>query len=142
MKQFLAISIVSILSVASYGQNTFQEQFDTFKNEVHQQYVIYNDSINKVFIKSIEENWIKFQTNHPIPVPKKPIPQMDVQIAPEESDSTLELEIDSIIRQKPHQKLPICGMCLFQAKKKDRKQWSHIMVRSYSSFIFPNTNIF
>ena len=100
MKQFLAISIVSILSVASYGQNTFQEQFDTFKNEVHQQYVIYNDSINKVFIKSIEENWIKFQTNHPIPVPKKPIPQMDVQIVPEESNSTLELEIDSIIRQK------------------------------------------
>ena len=113
MKQFLAISIVSILSVASYGQNTFQEQFDTFKNEVHQQYVVYNDSINKVFIKSIEENWIKFQTNHPIPVPKKPIPQM-----------------------------AICGMRLFQTKKKDRKQWSHIMVRSYSSFIFPNTNIF
>ena len=142
MKQFLAISIVSILSVASYGQNTFQEQFDTFKNEVHQQYVVYNDSINKVFIKSIEENWIKFQTNHPIPVPKKPIPQMDVQIAPEESDSTLELEIDSIIRQKASSEDVNLWDAPISNKEKDRKQWSHIMVRSYSSFIFPNTNIF
>nr|WP_129732602.1 hypothetical protein [Parabacteroides goldsteinii] len=100
MRQFIIVSLISILSVASYGQKIFQEQFDTFKNEVRQQYTVYNDSINDVFIKSIEENWIKFQVNHPIPVPKKPAPKMDIYVVSEGGDDSLELGVDSIIRQK------------------------------------------
>ena len=100
MKQVVIVSILSILSIASHGQNEFREQFDTFRREVHQQYESYNDSINKVFIKSIKENWVKFQVSYPIPVPKKPVPQMDVQAVPNGIDSSLELSIDSIIRQK------------------------------------------
>ncbi|MBP3517168.1 MAG: hypothetical protein J6K31_01930 [Parabacteroides sp.] len=129
MKQFLAISIVSILSVAAYGQNTFQEQFDTFKNEVRQQYVVYNDSIKSAFIKSIEENWIKFQTHHPIPVPQKPIPQMDIQTTPEEYDSSLELEIDSIIRQKAS----LEEACLWNVTIPNKEKGHKTMVSFYGS---------
>ena len=67
--------------------------------------------------------------NHPIPVPKKPIPQMDVQIAPEESDSTLELEIDSIIRQKASSE----DVNLWDAPISNKEKGQKTMVSYYGS---------
>lgn len=88
------------MSITSYGQNDFQDQFNMFRQETRKQYKTYNDSINSAFIKYIEESWIKFKINNPIPVPKKPLPQMDISTSKESSAISFELTVDSIIQQR------------------------------------------
>lgn len=146
MKQVVIASIVLFLSIASYGQNDFQEQFDTFRKEARQQYESYNDSINKAFIKSIEENWVKFQANQPIPVPKKPVPRMDVQTLPEGAGSSLELSIDSIICQKDSSEDINFGDIPTSDKEKGRKTvvffyGSELQFLSFPEYKFSLTNL-
>lgn len=100
MKQLIIISITLLISMASYGQNDYQAQFDTFRQETRKQYEVYSDSINNAFVEFIKENWVKFKISDPIPVPKKPLPQMDVSTSQEDSSTFVELTVDSIIQQK------------------------------------------
>lgn len=100
MKQFFIIGVMGLTALLSYGQNDFQNQFDEFRQETRLRYKNYNDSINKVFAKSLEENWINFQVKQAIPTPKKPLPQMDISTSKVIPDTTTGLPIDSIIQQK------------------------------------------
>lgn len=100
MKQSLTIYFMLFVFTVSHSQNDFQNQFYEFRQEAREQYTAYNDSINKLFIKYLGENWIKFHVNSPIPTPKKPLPQMDISKSEEKPQKSIGLPVDSIIRQK------------------------------------------
>lgn len=100
MKQSLTIYFMLFVFTVSHSQNNFQNQFNEFRQETREQYNAYNDSVNKIFIKYLEESWIKFQVNTPIPIPKKPLPQMEISKSEEKPQTSIGLPVDSIIRQK------------------------------------------
>lgn len=102
MKRLISISglLLLFISTISTGQNDFQDQFYTFRKETHKQFENYKDSINRVFAKHLEESWIKFKINSPIPVPQKPVPKMDIFTSDIELEISSELTIDSVIQQK------------------------------------------
>ena len=100
MRQLTISSLIIFLSMGLWGQNDFQSQFNNYRKELHRQYDAYRDSINRVFAKSIEENWVRFNTYAPVPVPQKPLPEMDVFTSREDSNVVFELEVDSIVPRK------------------------------------------
>lgn len=100
MKQSLIICFMLFVFTMSHSQNDFQNQFHEFRKETREQYDTYNDSINKIFIKYLEENWIKFKVQTPTPAPKKPFPQMDISQSEDKPQLSIGLPVDSIIQQK------------------------------------------
>lgn len=102
MKRLISISVLLLLFVSTMtiGQNDFQNQFYTFREKICKQYGNYRDSINNAFAKHLEKSWNRFNINSPLPVPQKPIPQMDIFISGVNSDVSSELAIDSVIQQK------------------------------------------
>lgn len=102
MKRPISISVLLLLfvSIVVTGQNDFQDQFYDFREGICKQYGNYRDSVNNAFAKHLEESWSKFNINSPLPIPQKPIPQMDIFTSEMYPAVSSGLAIDSIIQQK------------------------------------------
>ena len=72
---FFLLLILPICLFAQNNQN-FEKSFEEFLQTINQTFNTFQDSINTVFAKALEDQWEEFQVFAKIPVPVKPNPKI------------------------------------------------------------------
>jgi len=80
------------------GQNfdDFAKQFDSFRESVNTQFVAFRDSVNRVYAEYLAQSWEAFETQSPIPAPRKPLPLEDLRYVPDEDGTPVVLPVDTL----------------------------------------------